>query len=76
MISKNNFILFFRRKDQVKKINGLSVNLKEVENEINRYPNIKSNSCKFIIRSFSNTYEIKTRYNSKRKIDGKKFRSF
>ncbi len=75
MISKNNFVLL-GRKDQVKKINGLSVNLKEVENEINRYPNIKSNSCKFIIRSFSNTYEIKTRYNSKRKIDEKKIQKF
>ena len=59
--SKNQFILI-GRKDKVKKINGLSVNLKEIENAINKYPEIKNNICKFVIRQNSNNYEIKTIY--------------
>ena len=72
---KNQFTLL-GRVDKVKKINGLSVNLKEVENEINKYPDIRKNICKFVIGSFSNNYEIKTKYTSKKKIDEKKLQKF
>ena len=73
--TKNQFILLGRA-DNVKKINGLSVNLKEVENEINKYPDIKKNICKFVIGSSSNNYEIKTKYISKIKIDEKRIQKF
>jgi long-chain acyl-CoA synthetase len=72
---KNKFILL-GRVDNVKKINGLSVNLKEVEKEINKHPDIKKNICKFVISTSSNSYEIKTKYISKKKIDEKRLQNF
>ena len=74
-ISKNKFILY-GRVDNIKKINGLSVNLKEIENEINEFPNIKNNRCKFVIDKISKNYEIKTRYVSKKKLNEKKLLKF
>jgi long-chain acyl-CoA synthetase len=64
------------RVDKIKKINGLSINLNEIENKIMNYPKIKKSKCRFFYEKLSKSYKIKAGYFSNEKIDEKKLMLF
>ena len=74
-ISKNKFELKGRI-DKTKKINGVVVNLDEVENYINDFPDINNNICKFIYDNSSKAFKIHSTYYSKKKIQYDKLVKF
>ena len=74
-ISKNKFELKGRI-DKTKKINGVAVNLDEVENYINDFPDINNNVCKFIYDNSSKAFKIYSTYYSKKKVQHDKLVKF
>ena len=74
-ISKNQFELKGRI-DNIKKINGIAVDLEEVENYINNFPNINNNQCKFVYDNNLGSYKIYSKYYSKKNIQHNKLIKF
>ena len=74
-ISNNSFELKGRT-DNIKKINGQSVSLEEIQRAIVRFPIVDQCNCNFIFDSNSGGYKIYARYKSKRVINEVKLRNF
>ena len=51
--------------DDIKKINGHSVSLDEIQMIINKFPKIEKSKCNFVVDSVSGSYKIHARYISK-----------
>ena len=72
------------RVDDIKKINGHSVSLDEIQMIINKFPKIEKSKCNFVVDSVSGSYKIHARYISKNFISyteltnflGKRLESF
>ena len=74
-VSKNRFEIKGRI-DNIKKINGITVDLEEVENCINDFPYIDKNHCHFIFDNVSRSYKIYSRYYSKRNFEHNRLTKF
>lgn len=74
-ISENKFEIKGRI-DNIKKINGIAVNLEEIENHINDFPAINNNECKFIYDNSLKTFKIYSKYYSKKNIEHNKLVKF
>lgn len=72
----NNSFKLKGRIDNVKKINGQSVSLEEIERAIVRFPMIDECTCSFIIDANSGGYKIHARYKSKISINKDKLTNF
>lgn len=64
------------RTDNVKKINGHSVSLEEIQREIIRFPMVDKCTCSFIVDPNSGGYKIYARYKSKTLINEDKLTNF
>ena len=64
------------RIDNIKKINGQSVSLEEIQKAIVRFPMVEQCNCNFIVDTNSGGYKVNVRYKSKRIINEVKLTNF
>ena len=64
------------RIDNIKKINGQSVSLEEIQKAIVRFPMVDQCNCNFIVDTNSGGFKVNVRYKSKRIINEVKLTNF